>query len=171
MEDFIKAAVAVLTIAYAGPCFAQFNPVYTDPQTGLKWTSSLPGEFTNGDSCDLEISGCKAHPMPDGTDQVDVTESDAAKECIKIGGRLPTLKEAQAMLNNFDHDRESHFGPHLSSKGLAHMNAIFGDGNRIGFWTSTLHPQSTFYGFNFEFQFGEILQLPRIGKAAVRCVK
>ena len=129
--------------------------VYTDTGNSLSWTSALPGpRYKNG--C-LDVNGhddatkCTYDVGVDGTHQVRVEDSAAAKACRDlrdsagnlVGARLPTKAEYESLIRNMGQEGVDFingvYGPYLTVTGQARMVEIFRD-TPDWFWTSTVLP-------------------------------
>jgi hypothetical protein len=121
-----------------------FQTVYIDHHyySNLSWGKMLSGTYSNGCEADgkFDSNKCTFEIREDGSRQVRVDDSNAAKACKAVGGRLPTKPEYESLIRNFNHSEEN-YGPALTVKGMAEMKGSFRDMNRW-FWTSSvgLHP-------------------------------
>lgn len=146
MKAFTTLTFAILTTASLSAQSEEsglFFAVYTDPSTGLEWTSQIPGRYSNGcvDSAgEPDHSKCSYMTLTNGDQEIAPQDSNAALACQQLGGRLPTLLEFHSLIRNFDHT-EFPTTPSLTLTGRAQMQAVFKDMEEdtfVHFWTSTI---------------------------------
>lgn len=167
----MKASLFSLFVCMSWAQAATFESVYTDSSNGLSWSKKLPGTYSNGSPniCGNYELGCPFETDASGNRYVVVETSDAAKACRDIGGRLPTKQELESLMRNFDYI-EAQYGPQLTKKGIADMQAIFGE---MVFWSSSVHPRYNNIAFDFgglHDYLGGIGLAYRSYKQSVRCV-
>ncbi len=119
----------VTTVSYAQTFQTAFND-----KDGVRWSEELPGRHTNG---------CVG---PDGTlneifcsKRIYTGKDSAAQgECLKVGARLATLKEMQALITNFDFESSDGALVKLTAKGRKQYLEAFHTTSRESFPSSTL---------------------------------
>ncbi|MBK9322953.1 MAG: hypothetical protein IPM97_08420 [Bdellovibrionaceae bacterium] len=160
----------------------KFVPVYRDKKNNLSWSASLPGYYTNG--CvnrhgDFDRAKCTFQAMADGTYQVKIDDSNAAKNCQIIGARLPTKFEYESLMRDFEYTELGNGELVLTNKGDDDMQAIFRETDEYAyFWTSTPGTTQTLAFFfsrgvwhNTGRSEGSILEhLRYVNGISVRCV-
>lgn len=158
----------------------KFASVYIDKINNLSWSKALPGTYSNGcvgDDGEYDASKCTFETNSDGTRQVKVADSAAARACSDLGGgaRLPTEREYQSLIQKFDHATyKCHWDGtknchRLSGKGISDMQSIFGDMNNW-FWSS-VSPNDSDGAFHFYGNYGDVDNYDsRNFSLAVRCV-
>lgn len=121
-------------LAYASSDFPYFVG-------GLKWSGVL--RSTDGRSSFGQTNGCvklnaQKQPVLDNGNfifdsemctkgsrsLVVVAHSEAASDCDKIGGRLPSKQDLEKLIRSFEHSEES-FGPRLTYKGVEALKNAF----------------------------------------------
>jgi hypothetical protein len=128
MKIFLFLALALVS------SFAQaaddFPTVYRDKYNGLKWSRIMPRLYTNGcwgNNGFGDYSKCTVEVI-DRVQVIALKDSDAAQACANINGRLPNSWEFESLISNFDYDYNGYgYKKHLTAKGLAQMEAIFGN--------------------------------------------
>ena len=156
----------------------QFVSLYTDSGKKLYWSKKLPGTYSNGCAnaeVQFDISKCTYEIGSDGNNQVKVADSNAAKACREIGGRLPTKSELESLIKYFDHI-STYDGPVLTEKGMADMQSVFGDMGKWGDDNDTLFLSSSVYPYNprgayaLNSNVGGLEVTSRYKPNAVRCI-
>lgn len=165
----------------------QFVAVYTDPSNKLAWSAGSVLQMGNG--CEnhegyFDISQCSVSVNASGKRMVDPNDSNAAKECQKVGARLPTREEYKSLVKQFDHIPEGHEcnpmlgagkGPCLTSLGIQAMNAIFKDMGESAedrfFWTASVSATSDEAAIAFSGNLPVDYLSSREDNLSVRCVK
>lgn len=152
-----------------------FQTVYIDHSNSLSWSKMLSGTYSNGCEADngsnFDSNKCTFEIGKDGSQQVKVDDSNAAKACKAVGGRLPTKPEYESLIRKFNHSEEN-YGPGLTVKGMAEIQGVFRDMNHW-FWTSSVGPHpmgaSVFDGDGGQGVVGPP-KTYREARLAVRCV-
>ena len=184
MKSFFVSVLttSICMIANAGQS-GQFAPVYKDSINKLSWSKMLPGDYSNGSvgaNGRLDDSKNTFEKGPDGNLRVKVEDSNAAKACRNVGGRLPTTSEYESLVRNFDHF-EARFGPEFTDKGIRDMRAVFGETAGHWAWTSSVPrdsgmlinvPDNSVDGVSAYIQreTGSFDRMPRFHELSVRCV-
>ncbi len=140
---------------------SKFVPVYIDSK-GLEWSKTLPSLYRNGCVGENDLyDTLKCTYRNDGRErQVEITDSDAAKACHKIGARLPTKEELNILYFDF------------LFKNYGEMFIKFGDTN-IAFWSSSVNPDDPTQAFSIFFPSNvndKIKPENRYHELPVRCV-
>lgn len=166
-------------VAWSGANAGQFRSVYTDNINKLSWSKALPGEYSNGcvnSDGRWDSSKCTLENGANGTLEVKLEDSNAAKACRNIGARLPTEREYDSLIQNFPHTKKQCFWDaaktcsRLTPQGIEYMQSVFGDMNNL-FWSSSVDSKNPLVAFDFDGREGDIYYAYRnINYKAVRCV-
>ena len=162
--------MAASTVATEASVF-QFEVAYTD-QSGLSWSTEIPGLYTNGcvDAYGYFDRGkCSFETGSDGSLQVKVDDSNAAKACRDIGARLPTKSEFESLIRDFGHTEEFN-GLRLTEAGRTDMHIKFGDGMINWFWSSSVSSIGPDNAFDLNGNNGDVSNDDRTNYFSVRCV-
>lgn len=169
----------------------KFVSVFTDPANDVSWSKALPSRYSNG--CVNQngyfyiylcrqnenfVNGFSTPVLVNGYYEVDLLRSDADRACYAIGASLPTKRDYQSLVRQFDHDDRGR----LTSAGVAAMQDVFSDVDSKWWWTKTNGYTAIYKDFDRAYGFYVSEDGPEAGMAsfktfrrdelgAVRCVK
>jgi len=174
----LNALLPILTVSFFAICSyaadGQFESVYTDNSNKVSWGKTVSNIYTNG--C-ADANGqqnnfyCTFDTLADGSHQVKVEDSYAAKACSEIGARLPTKQEIDSLVRNFDHTEESQ-GPKLTAKAHADIEKVLRHIDGQLFWSSSVYTNNSELAYIYDGTFGGVYKYGGYRKfpIEVRCV-
>jgi hypothetical protein len=95
-----------------------------------------------------------------------VTDSAATRACAKIGGTVPTKQDFEKLKASFELDGSGH----LTDQGRKDLYTMFPDMKGRWFWSSSVHPNFSYYASYFSGLYGNVYYDVRSDADSVRCV-